>query len=357
GEPMVPVAKTVVHAVHAALARGKTFYPPTSGIPALKRAAARWMNGTHGSNSYTPQETLVVPGGKFGIFMLLQALIRKGDEVLIPAPYWVSYPSMVRIFGGTPRFLRSSERSGWKISASDVIKNVTRKTKILIINSGTNPTGALYSRKELGAILNAAWRKGLFVISDEVYSGLAYDTRYVSAASFPRHRADVAIIESTSKSFAMTGFRVGFVFLKDPALMKTITGLVSQSATGVATMNQWGALAALKDAKRITARVRASMRERRDAFAETFEAAFGRKLVLPPSGIYAFISLKDLGWKGRDSVAFCRRALDEVNVAIVPGRGFGAEEYVRMSFGGDPKVTGGGVRALALWIKKRGKNR
>jgi aspartate/methionine/tyrosine aminotransferase len=357
GEPVVPISPAVVAAVKKTLNEGKTHYPPVSGIPELRARAAGWMTGAYQA-SYSAEETLVVPGGKFGIYLLLQALLKKGDEVLIPAPYWVSYPSMVGIFGGVPKFIPSAASSGWKVSALDVRNRITKKTKILVINNGANPTGALYSRQELGDILKVAAERGIFVISDEVYSGLVYDgSRYVSAGSFSRHRRGIAIIQSASKSFAMTGFRIGFVFVKDLALMKALTGLMSQSATGVATTSQYAALAALKDAKRITGAVRSAMKKRRDIFMSSFAKAFGVKLIPADSGLYAFVPLSAMGWREKSSVAFSERAIGEAGVAVVPGRAFGVEGYVRLSFGGNPEVIADGVQALARWIRKTKKNR
>ncbi len=351
GEPMVPVSPKLIRAVTAALRAGKTHYPPISGIPELRSAAARWAHRTRGSR-YTAEETLVVPGGKFGIFILLQALVSRGDEVLVPAPYWVSYPVMIRIFKGVPKIIPSAPASGWKISPDDIVKHATKKTKVLILNNGVNPTGALYSRRELSGILEAAASRGIFVISDEVYSGLVYEGAYVSVGSFPKYRKEVAIIESASKNFAMTGFRIGLVFLKDAILMKTLADLVSQSTTGVATASQWAFLAALKDASALTRFVRTAMKKRRDAFLLVFEKEFGVELPPPPSALYSFVPLVAMGWHGRDSARFCRRAIDEAGVALVPGHAFGVEGYVRFSFSGGPHVITDGIRALKDWIRK-----
>lgn len=353
GEPMIPTATAVTRAVMQALKEEKTHYPPVSGIPELRTAAAQWVNAYYGTN-YSSAETLVVAGGKFGIFILLQALLKKGDEVLIPAPYWVSYPHMVRIFGGEPKTIESTPESGWKITPADIKKHATEKTTMLFLNNGGNPTGALYSARELEDIMAAAQALDLLVVSDEVYSGLVYDKKkFVSCGSFPKYKDNLVIIQSCSKNFAMTGLRVGFLF-GSAEIVKALGSLTSQSTSGVATLSQYAALAGIKNAKTIMPKINATMQKRRDVFMNEFNKVFKQKLSSPASALYAFVPLTALGTTETNSAEFCKRAMAEANVAIVPGGAFGKEGYVRFSFGDSPAQLVAAIRALAKWIYGRG---
>ena len=350
GEPMMPAPKIVARGFAQALKKEKTHYPPVSGIPELRQAAALWMNELYGSN-FKKENTIVVNGGKFGIFILLQALLESGDEVLIPAPYWVSYPTMVQLFKGLPKIIETSQKAGWKITPEDIIKNTSKKTKILILNNAGNPTGTLYSKTEIENILITADKLGLFVISDEVYSGLVYDNKtFVSCASFEKFQENVAIIQSCSKNFAMTGFRIGFVFANEE-IIKTLSSLVSQSTSGVTTMCQYATVEVLKSAKIITRKVNMEMKKRRDIFVNEFNKAFKCRIMVPESGLYAFVPLSSLGWKDKNSNKFCRLVIEKAGVATVPGSAFGQEGYVRFSFGERPESLRRGIHALARWVK------
>jgi len=352
GEPMLDTAPVVTKAVMKALAENKTHYPPVPGIPELRIAAAAWMNELYGTD-YGQANTLVVNGGKFGLFVLFQALLKPSDEVLIPSPYWVSYPHMVRLFGAVPKIIESTEKTGWKITPKDIEAHLTPKTKILSLNNGCNPTGALYSAKEIEAIMETAARHDLLVLSDEVYSGLVYDNKkYISCGQFKKYIDNLVIIQSCSKNFAMTGLRIGFVFAS-PEIIKALSALVSQSTSGVTTLSQYAALAAIKNAKPIMKKINTAMQRRRDVFMKEFNKSFKQKFSSPAVGLYAFVPLKALGWKENDSAEFCRIAMAEANVAIVPGGAFGAEGYVRFSFGDEPKILVAGIRALASWILKK----
>lgn len=332
GEPMIDTPEIIKQAGINAINNNQTHYPPVAGLPELREGAVRWMNREYGAD-YGMKNVLLTAGGKFGLFLVLQAFVGAEDEVLIPAPYWVSYPAMVKIFGGVPRYLQTTQESGWKISADDLKGGISENTKILILNNGSNPTGVLYSKEELENILQIAKENNILVISDEVYSGLVYDdNEYVSATSFSEFNDNVLVIQSCSKNFAMTGWRVGFVF-GDTEIIKTLTSLTSQSTSGVTSISQWAVVAALQNAEKIIPEIKTEMQKRRDIFISAFVKNFDVELDIPKCGLYCFITMSAFGIEEKDSLVFCERVLKEASVAMVPGIAFGCEGYVRCSFG------------------------
>ncbi len=346
GEPMLAPHPAVIEAATNAMKAGKTRYPPVAGIPELLSLATAWSNDTYGTN-YASKNALVTCGGKFGLYGLCQALLSPGDKVLIIAPYWVSYPSMVKMFGGEAVIVETSETNGWKLKIEDLRLKIN--AKVLILNNGGNPTGVLYSRDEIKNILEWAKENGVVIISDEVYSGLTYDGEFVSCGSFPEYSENVIIIQSCSKHFAMTGWRVGFVFGTEE-IIQVLTNIQSQSTTGTASISQWAAVGALENAGTIIPHVNSEMKKRRDTLVEILQKYWDIKIFIP-SGLYAFVSMKSLGTQETDSVKFCTDVLEKANVAMVPGAPFGQEGYVRMSFGETEKELSEAVEALAKYLK------
>lgn len=350
GEPKLPTHPLVMAAAVQAMEQNKTFYPPVSGVPELKHAATQWLNQTYACH-FKPEQCLITPGGKFGIYLLLQLLLAPGDEVLIPAPYWVSYPSLTTLFAGKARMIDCDPARGWKFTATQLATTITKRSRVLLLNSGCNPTGALYTKTELAKILKVAAEHGLWVISDEVYSGLIFDKNdYISCGTFKQYRDRVLVIQSCSKSFAMTGWRVGFVFGPND-IIKALTVLVGQSTSGVTTISQWAALAAIQNAKKITSQIKKTMQRRRDVLVKALNKAFKLKLAPPASSLYVFVALKDFGATHTSSKEFCEQALEKANVALVPGIAFGKEGFVRFSFGAAEEDLIGGVAALVRFVK------
>jgi len=345
GEPMVDTPQVIVDAAVQAMKEGKTHYTPVPGILELRDAASRWMNTTYGSD-FSAAETFVTNGGKFACYALCQVLLDPGDEALIITPYWVSYPSMIELAGARSVFIKTAQADGWKVSPAALEQAITEKTRFVFFNNGSNPTGVLYSRDEVDAILRVCATKNIIVISDEVYSGLTYDgQRYVSCASFPQYRDNVIVVHSASKNFGMTGWRVGLVFGAEDVIKKLST-LQGQSTSNTSSISQWAAVAAYDHSEEIIPKINQSMLYRRNAFVSTFSALFGTAIASPRSAIYCFLSLQVFGIEEIDSVAFCTRVLDQANVALVPGAAFGAEGYVRCSFGVDEKEIGEALTTL-----------
>ena len=351
GEPIMNTAQYLKETVDWAMDQGQTLYPPVAGIDELRARAAHWMNDLY-KTSYTEKNTIVSCGGKFGIYLLLQTLLNDGDEVIVIAPYWVSYPPMTKLFGGVPVIVETEESDGWKVDPKAIEKACTAKTKMLILNNGSNPTGALYTKKELRSILEIAQKNNVIVMSDEVYSGLTYDDfEYVSCGSFEEFRDTVVVVQSCSKNFGMTGWRVGFVFGRED-IIKMLVKIQGQSITGTSIISQWAAIAALEKAHKITAEINAEMKRRRDIFTDTFNELFPNKIKAPGSAFYSFIPLTAFGVKEKDDVKFCEKALEEGNVAMVPGAAFGRPGYLRCSFGEKPQELKEALKALADYIKR-----
>ncbi|MEK7083899.1 MAG: pyridoxal phosphate-dependent aminotransferase [Patescibacteria group bacterium] len=364
GEPFIATHPAVRETAEEAMRGGKTQYPPVEGIPELRQAVSAWMNRKYQSEFQT-EHVLVSCGGKSALYLSCQALINPDDEVLIPTPAWVSYGAIVKLCGGVPVFVGTRETGNWKLSARggsalggeieeiENLKNIcSSKTKMLILNNASNPTGVLYTKEEIREILDFAKKKNLIVISDEVYSGLVYDGReYVSCASFPEFQDSVVVIQSCSKHFAMTGWRVGFA-LGSRELIDAVVALQGQETSGTSSISQWAAVGAFAHADEIQEIVRGTMQTRRDVFVQALSDQFGAHITPPLSALYSFLPLSSFGVSDTDDVLFCRRTLEEANVAMVPGSAFGAPGYVRCSFGAEEKEITEGIKTLAAYCKK-----
>ena len=327
-----------------AIASKNMLYAPIAGTRELRLKATEWINSYSGAN-YALENTMVTCGGKFALFMALQALIKPGDEVLIPAPYWVSYPEMVKLFGGIPKLLPTSEKEGWKVTPAMLQNAITAKTKALIFNNGCNPTGVVYTQKELQTLVEASGE--LFLLSDEVYSALVYDGQaYTSLASFAEARGRMIVVQSCSKNFGMSGWRVGFAFAP-PAWIEALTTLQGQSTSGVSPVNQSAALAALENVNEVTEYVRGIMQQRRDLFMQTYRTLFDPKAIAPTSALYYFAKIP----QGISSLEFCERALQEANVALVPGSAFGVEGYVRFAYSVNEEDIVAALHSLHGWMQ------
>jgi len=348
GEPMINTADVVVDAAYRAMKKGETHYAPLMGISALRDVFVEWMNRTY-HTSYLRDEVIVTTGGKHALYSIVEAMINPGDEAIVIAPYWVSYMSMVSLQGGTAVVVDTSEHDGWKISLEKLETAIHDNTKILFLNNAGNPTGVLYARDELEAIVALCASRGVLLVSDEVYSGLVYDSHeFFSAGSFEQYRDNVCVVQSCSKHFAMTGWRVGFA-CGPTALMETLKILQSQSTSGTSTISQWAALTAIEHADEIITHVRDTMVKRRNTFVDTFNAHFHHPLSYPGASLYCFIPLSTFGIQEQSSLAFCLDVLEQYNVALVPGSAFGMEGYVRASFGVNTTDIVDAVQKLATF--------
>jgi aspartate aminotransferase len=344
GDPVLRTHPAAIKRAEEGLAKGFVPYTPIAGIPELRREAAEWVSSTH-SAGYSSDETIVTCGGKHVLSIALEALIDRGDEVLFAAPYWVSYPDMVKLFGGIPKAIATEEAKGWKMGPEDLRRALTPYSKVLIFNNPCNPTGALYSKEEIAALLEVAKKAQLVVIADEVYSDLVYDGKFTSCGSFHAHRDHLLIVQSCSKNFGMAGWRVGFGFGPE-ALIKRMATLQGQSTTGTSLVSQWAALGALKEAKAVNHYVKEEMLRRRNLFVQHYQQLINPKMKAPAAAIYYFAPVSDFK-AGGDSVRFCLETLEKAHVALVPGVAFGMEGFVRFAYSEMPDQISGGLEALS----------
>ncbi len=349
GEPDFDTPEHIKEACIAALKAGKTKYAPTPGIEPLRQAIVNRYAAEY-ALKLTPAQAIVSPGGKFNCYLGVLAVCSPGDEVIVPAPYWVSYPEMVKLAGAVPRFVLADDRTGFRLTPEMVESAITPRTRLLILNSPSNPTGAVYSRKELEAIVAVALRHNLYILSDEMYEHLVYDdARPTCVATFgPEVAARTITVAGFSKTYAMTGWRIGTTVAPLP-IAKAISELQSQMSSNVTTFAQFGALAALKEKEKTTAAVQKMLvafdRRRKSLHAELNRIP-GISCLLAEGAFYLFPNISSFGLKDLD---FCNRLLDDQKVAAVPGSAFGAEGYLRLSYATSDEIIAKGVARLATF--------
>jgi aspartate aminotransferase len=347
GEPDFDTPQHIKDACAAALQAGKTKYIATQGLEDLRKAIAG-SYGSHYGLKVAPGQVVVSPGGKFSCFLSILATCSPGDEVVIPAPYWVSYPEMVKLAGAVPRAVLTTDTSGFKVRPEQLESAITKKTKLLILNSPSNPTGAVYSRAELEALMAVAVRHNLYVLSDEIYENLVYDgiTHTCVATLGGDAEARTLVVSGFSKTYSMTGWRLGTLVAPAP-IAKAVAELQSQMASNATSFAQYGALAALTEKEK----TRASLEKMLVAFdrrRRLLHAALSRipgvSCVLAEGAFYLFPNISSFGLSSQE---FCERLLDEEKVAAVPGSGFGAEGYLRLSYATSDETIIKGVARLA----------
>ena len=328
GEPDFDTPAHIKAAAQAAIEMGFTKYTPSSGTPELRQAIADKFKADNGLD-YKPSQVIVSNGAKHSCYNAILATCQPGDEVIIPAPYWLSYPEMVRLAGADPVFVQTKETNGWKMTADEMQDAMTPRTKLVIINSPGNPTGAVYTREELQAIVDVCADEEILILSDEIYEKLTYDgAEHVSVASLPG-AADLTItINGFSKAYSMTGWRLGYLGAPEP-IAKAIDAIQSHSTSNPCSFAQKGALAALKGDQQPVADMRDEFDMRRNYMVNRL-AAISRISVVKPQG--AFYVLVNIGKLGLSSSNFADRLLSKHQVAVVPGVAFGNDATVRLSY-------------------------
>ncbi|MBI4550528.1 MAG: pyridoxal phosphate-dependent aminotransferase [Candidatus Omnitrophica bacterium] len=348
GEPDFDTPDYIKEAAHDALNRGLTKYTPAQGTLELRKAIAAKLKKDNGLD-YSPEEVVVSCGAKHSIYNLIQVLVDEGDEVLIPAPFWLSYPEMVSLAGGKSVFIPTDESTEFKLTPETLRKNLRSQTKLLILNSPSNPTGAVYTEAELRELAKIVREHGLYVISDEIYEKLLYDgRRHFSIASADEAVKKLTItVNGHSKTYAMTGWRIGYIAC-EKEIAQAVSSLQSHSTSNPTSFAQSGAEAALRleDAGAIE-KIRSLFEKRRDLI---YGEVSGIPKLVPFKAQGAFYLFINIEKTGLGSVAFCERLLEQKKVACVPGIAFGSDRHIRLSFATSEANITNGISRLREFV-------
>ena len=357
GEPDFNTPDHIKAAADRAIADNVTRYTPASGTMELKQAVCRRMREDCGID-YVPSQVVVTSGAKHCIYLALRALVDPGDEVILPAPYWVSYLELIKMMGGRPVIVTAEERDSFKMTAEQLTAAITPNTKVLILNNPNNPTGMVYSREELEAIARVCVEKDIYVISDEVYYGLLYDgAQFVSMAALGGEIKERAIlINGVSKSYAMTGWRIGYL-LANEKISRVISNFVSQSTGSPCSVSQAAAVAALTGPQDCVREMRRAFEERRNYIVERISQIDGVSCIKPEGAFYVMMNIERLigktihGKPIQTSDDFCTALLKYGLVAAVPGSGFGAPNFVRWAYAASMDQIKEGLDRLEAFLK------
>lgn len=352
GEPDFDTPEFIKEACIKAIEAGKTKYLPSAGLPALREALAAHYAKRRGI-SYNASNFIVSPGGKFSCYLAIMSVISPRDEVIIPAPYWVSYPEMVKLAGGTPVYVKATDAADFKVTVQQLESVCTPKTKLLILTSPSNPTGAVYSAQELKEIMDFAIARDILVMSDEIYSTLVYDgVEAISPTSLSEEAKEHTIVVSGfSKAFSMTGWRLGTLCAPD-AIAKAVANLQSQTSSNATSFAQYGALAAMENealADAAVAEMKKSFDRRRLMLLEGLNAIDGVFCRRAQGAFYLFPNISSFGMA---SVDFCAKLLEEKLVAVVPGSAFGSDENVRFSYAVSDETIQKGIERMAQFCSE-----
>lgn len=333
GEPDFPTPEHIRSAAKQAIDDGFTRYTPVPGTPELRAAVAGYFKTLYGVTAQA-ENVIVSNGGKHSLYNLCQTLLNPGDHVLIPAPYWVSYPPMVELASAKPVIIASAPEKGFKITPAELDKSLTPKTRLLILNSPSNPTGACYTREELDAIAEWAVARGVIVISDEIYDRLVYGAVEPLSLSpwWQKHPENFVIVNGVAKTFAMTGWRIGYT-LASSELVRALTRLQGQSTSNVNSIAQKATVAALTSGFSEVERMRAVFEQRRDLAMEIISSWPDVVCPTPDGTFYIFLDVhRHYCPRFPDSTTLCTVLLEEAGVALVPGAAFGDDNCIRMSY-------------------------
>ncbi len=352
GEPDFPTPANIKQAAVRALDADFTRYTPTGGVRDLKQAIAERHAQDFGSR-YSADECLVTVGGKQAIFQAVAATINHGDEVILPVPYWVSFLDIINYAGGKPVLLETREDENFAIRAADVERLITPKTRMVIINSPSNPTGAVVPTAEMEKLLALAQNHKLLLMSDECYCHFLYDGHKPFSLGASGNRENLIVVGSLSKTYAMTGWRVGFA-LGDARLMNAMVKLQSHSTSNSNSIAQMAAIEAVRGPQNSVESMRAEYSVRRDRVVKGLNAIPGVKCVMPQGAFYAYPNIATyLGRHGiTDATALANRLLDEAQVALVPGPAFGTNHHVRISYATSQQNIDKGLRRMNEFFSK-----
>jgi len=350
GEPDFDTPQVIKDAAIAAINSGFTKYTAVDGIPTLKKAIANKLKRDN-SLEYAPNQIIANNGAKHSLFNLFSATIEDGAEVIIPAPYWVTYPELVKYCGGKVVEIHTDDTTGFKITPEQLKNAITSKTKMLVLTTPSNPTGAVYSKEELTALGKVLEGTDILVASDEMYEKLTYEGEFISAAAISEDMFKRTVtINGLSKSVAMTGWRFGYMAAYDTELIKATKKLQSQSTSNINTITQYAAIPGLDgSADEDIAMMKKEFVKRRDEAVKLFNEVDGLSVLKPDGAFYLFVNIKELS---NDSLTFAKELLEKKGVAVVPGVGFGSEGYFRFSFASGIENIREGIKRIDAFVQE-----
>lgn len=353
GEPDFDTPEFIKEACIKALKEGKTKYIDVAGLPELRKELAQKYIHTNKIEEVKESQVVVSPGGKFSCYLALLATCQSGDEVLIQAPYWVSYPEMVKLTGATPQIINTTDETNFKLTSEQLKSAITPKTRMLILNSPSNPTGVVYTRKELEEIVEVALSHKILILSDEIYEYLTYDeAQHISPASFSKEAAaSIITTDGFSKTYSMTGWRLGSLVAPE-SIAKAIISLQSHTTSNATTFAQYGALAALQNKDATNSALQTMLHafnKRRLILHNGLNAIPGMTSIKPEGAFYCFPNISSFGL---DSNEFSSQLLEKEKVAVVPGIAFGADDYIRLSYATSESVIHKGLERLKNFCKE-----
>ncbi len=356
GEPDFNTPAHICKAADEAMAAGHTHYTPVGGVPEVKAAVCKWYKSYHNFEC-TPDMVIVSNGAKHSIHNALAATLNPGDEVIIPAPYWVSYSDLVQMVGAKPVVVPTLAESNFKMTPEQLRAAITPRTRLLMINSPSNPTGSVYTRDELAVLADIMLNSDATILSDEIYEQLTYgEAKPTCLATIrPELRDRTITISGASKSYAMTGWRMGWTIAPKP-VVDAMSNIQSQETSCPSSVSQYALVAALLGPQECVAAMRKEFQARRDRVCERLRQIPGISFPTPEGAFYAFFNVSSYfgrpigGVTFNDSLGFCKACLESAHVNLVPGSAFGTEGFARMSYAASREQLEGGLEALAKWL-------
>lgn len=358
GEPDYNTPENILQAAYKSMMEGKTKYTPAGGLPALKEAIIEKLKRDQ-QLTYAPAEVMVGVGAKHVLYTLFQVLLDKGDEVIIPIPYWVSYPEQVKLAEGVPVYIEATASQNYKISPQQLREAITDRTKAVMINTPSNPTGMIYSKEELQELAEVCREKDILIVSDEIYEKLIYGgSEHVSIATLSEDAKNrTIIVNGVSKSHSMTGWRIGFA-AGDSKLIKAMTNLASHSTSNPTTTSQYAAIEAYNGPQGAVEEMRQAFESRLEEIFPKLEAIPGFNVIRPQGAFYLLPDVSEAAEKtGFASVdEFVEALLTEANVAVIPGSGFGAPSTIRLSYATSLEALNEAVERIGKFVTSRWQN-
>jgi aspartate aminotransferase len=357
GEPDFDTPEHIKEAAVQALRRGQTKYTEVGGVPELRAAVCAKLRRDNGLD-YEPADILVSCGAKHTLFNIAMALLNPGDEMLVPAPYWVSYPEQARLLGASAVTVAMPEATGFDLDVAALERAVTPRTKLVVVNSPNNPTGAVFSPAALEAVARLAADRGLWVVSDECYEALTFEGRHVSIAQFGAAiKARTLVVNTCSKAYAMTGWRIGYA-AGPREIIRAMTDVQSQVTSNPSSVAQWAAVEALSGPQDLVAKMAGEFDRRRRLIVEGLNALPGVRCVMPRGAFYAFANVSGLfgrrlpgGPPLTGSTDVTEFLLEQARVAVVPGVDFGSDAHVRLSYATSAELIREGLRRMDAAIR------